>query len=199
MSISNGYATAAELKTRLGITDTSSDTVIDAVIEATSRAIDAAVGRRIYAASETRYYTTHDDSYVWVSDLISVTSLKTDHDADRVYEYTWATTDYDLLPANAAVIGWPYNQIAIAPNGLHVFPVGSSNPKAIQLVGSFGFASATPDAVNEACLIAGAQMFLRKDSPYGVTGGSGFVQTIKQVLRGDPHVWALLSQYQQYL
>jgi hypothetical protein len=199
MTIINGYATAAELKTRLGITDTSSDTVIEAVIEATSRAIDAAVCRRIYAASETRYYTTHDDSYVWVDDLVSVTTLKTDHDGDRVYEYTWSTTDYDLLPVNASVIGWPHNQIAVAPGGLRVFPVGASNPKAIQVVGSFGFASTTPDEVNEACLIAGAQIFLRKDSPYGVTGGSGFVQMIKNAIESDPHVWALIRKFKPYV
>jgi len=198
MAITNGYATAAELKTRLDIDDTSSDTVIENVIEATSRAIDALCMRRFYAATETRYFQSTDASQLWVPDLLSVTTLKTDNDADRTYEYTWTTDDYDLLPANAALDGWPYNEIAVTPDGDYSFPT-NHNAKSVEIAGSWGFASTTPDAVNEACLIAAAQIFMRKDAPFGVSGGSGFVQKIKQVLRSDPHVWALLSQYQRYL
>lgn len=201
MAITNGYCTLAEMKARLDIATgtTSSDTIIENIIEATSRAIDALVLRRFYASTETRYFWAHDATYLYVGDLLSVTTLKTDSNADRSYDTTWGVTDYDLLPVNAPSDGWPYDRIAVAPGGRYLFPTGARNQKAIQIAGSFGFASTTPDAVNEACLIASAQMFMRKDSPFGVSGGSGFVQTMKQVLRHDPHVWALLSQYQRYL
>ena len=198
MAITNGYATAAELKTRLGIDDTSSDTVLENIIEATSRAIDAYCMRRFYAATETRYFQSRDADHMWVPDLLSVTTLQTDHDGDRTYEYTWAATDYDLLPANATLDGWPYNEIATTPAGNYFFPT-SNNAKSVKITGSWGFASTTPDAVNEACLIVAAQFFMRKDAPWGVSGGSGFIQQIKQVLRDDPQVRALLGQYRQYL
>ena len=98
----NHYATRDDVKAQAGISDTTDDAVLDRIIEAVSREIDGYCGRWFYPIVQTRYYRGLAASRVLVDDLLSVTTLKADDDGDRTYGTTWATTDYDLLPFNAA-------------------------------------------------------------------------------------------------
>lgn len=161
MAITNGYCSLSELKARLGITDTNDDTVLEAVIEAASRAIDGETGRVFYATTETRYFTAEDGELLFVDDLLSVTSLKTDLDGDRVYETTWSATDYDLEPYNRT----PKTRIQMAPYGTRYFP---SVRRGVEITGSWGYSATAPDAINEACLLMAARLFKRKGAPFGV-------------------------------
>ena len=119
MAITNGYCTAAELKSWLGITDATDDTILEVAIESVSRWIDDYCWRRFYknTEDETRYYTAPSSYYLHTDDIVSITTLKTDDDGDRTYETTWATTDYDLIPYNATVLGVPYTSIVVSPEG----------------------------------------------------------------------------------
>jgi hypothetical protein len=166
MAITNGYCTLAELRARLGITDASDladDSILEATIEAASRAIDSFTGRQFYATSATRYFSAEDADCLFIPDLLTVTTLKTDGDGDRTFETTWATTDYDLLPFNDS----PKTRIELAPNGNNTFP---THAKGVEIVGSWGYSSTTPDMINEACLIQAARLYKRKDAPFGVLG-----------------------------
>ncbi len=169
MAIVNGYTTLATLKSRISITDETDDTELERIITAVSRAIDDYCGRRFYAANETRYYTAMHSDYLLVDDLLSVTLLSTDEDGDRTYETTWTATDYDLEPANAALDGEPYWEIRTAPEGRYSFP---STARGVKVTGSFGFASATPAVVEEACLAQCKLVFDARNSVSGVEGGS---------------------------
>ena len=195
MTISNGYCTLAEAKARLGIADAADDSVIENVVEAVSRWIDHYTGRRFFAASDTRYYSPEWSDYLEVDDLISVTTLKTDADGDRVYETTWATTDYELDPPNAQVEtpSRPYNAIRVTPLGRYAFPAAR---RAVQIVGSFGYASTTPDAINEACLLMTGRVFRRKDAPFGVVG-SPDLGAVVNIRRLDPDVEMLLASFRR--
>lgn len=188
MAIVNGYATLAEVKARLGITDSTYDSVLEAVVEAASRGIDNYADRRFYAATETRYFTACDSTYALIDDVVSVTTLATDNDGNRAYGTTWASTDYDLSPFNAIARGAPYTRIDVAPLGSKTFPLYT---RAVKVVGSFGYAAAVPDVINEAALILSARFFRRKDSPLGVAGfgdlGAIRVSTV------DPDVKTLLA------
>lgn len=166
------------------------DGILENVIEAASRKIDAHCHRRFYAASETRYYTPKISRMLFVDDLLSVTTLKTDDDGDRTYENTWAATDYDLLPLNAALDGEPYTMIEVTPNGSYAFV--PSLTKSVEIAGSFGYASTTPDEVNEACLILGARLFKRKDAPFGVIGSPDLGE-LRNLRIDDPDVLSLLK------
>lgn len=190
MPITNGYATLNELKARLGISDTDADTILENVIEAVSRWIDSFTARRFYAVSETRYYTAEwPDLLLLGDDLLSVTTLKTDDDGDRVYETTWASTDYDLEPYNATLDGKPYTQIRITPNGRYTFP---GTRRGVEIAGSFGYAATTPDVVNEACLLQSERIYKRKDAPFGVTGAPEVgISTV--IPRLDPDVRTMLE------
>lgn len=168
------YTTRALLKSRLGINDTTDDTMLDAIITAVSRQIDDYCGRRFYAATETRYYTASHCGSLLVDDVLSVSSLQTDDDGDRTYENTWATTDYDLEPANAQLESQPqpYWRICITPNSNYGFPVGVS--RGVKITGSFGFASSTPAVIAEACLHQSELTYRQKDNPYGAMSGEQF-------------------------
>lgn len=199
MPITNGYCTLAELKARVwptGTVDTNDDTVMEQVITAVSRHIDSVCGRRFYASAETRYYTPEFADLLFVDDLLSVTTLKTDDDGDRVYETTWAATDYDLEPYNATLESQarPYTQIRTAPNSNYAFPVGQR--KGVQLAGSFGFASATPAAIKEACLIQSARIYKRRDAIFGVIGSAEMGQQLV-IPKLDPDVAQLLAPFKK--
>lgn len=196
MTISNGYCTLAEARGRLSITDaadTTDDTKIEAIIEAASRLIDNYCGRRFFvdSADATRYFSPEFADILDPGDLVSVTTLTVDEDGDRTYERTWSTTDYDLLPFNAAADGRPYSAIAITPRGLYSFPVGVS--KSVKIAGKWGWPS-VPDAVNEACLLQTERLFKRKDAIFGIAGPSELGQMIT-IANIDPDVKMLLRGY----
>lgn len=195
MAPTNGYCTVAELKARLwpaGITDTTDDAVFDQVITAVSRSIDAKCARRFYATTETRYFTPEFADLLYVNDLLSVTTLKTDENGDRAYEYTWAATDYDLEPENAALDGKPYTRIRTAPRGSYTFPVKAR--KGVEITGSFGFASTTPAMVKEACLLQSSRIYKRRDAVFGVIGSAELGQ-LQVIPRLDPDVESMLWLY----
>lgn len=187
------YCTLAELKARADIGDTEDDTILTQVISAVSRWIDDFCGRRFYttSANETRYFTAEDYDQLKVSDIVSITTLKTDADGDRTYETTWdAALDYDLEPFNASLDSKPYNKIRVTPNGHWSFP---TLRKGVQIVGKFGW-SITPVQVKEACLIQCERIFKRKDAPFGVTGdaASGELRLIPKL---DVDVQAMLTPF----
>lgn len=199
MAITNGYCTLAELKTRLGVTDVVDDSVLEAVIEATSRLIDDFCGRRFYttASDETRYYTAYRVREILCDDdILSITTLQTDHEGDRVYENTWQATDYDLEPYNAPLDGQPYTKISITPYGSYQFPVDI--PKGVKIVGKFGYSATAPKPVQEACLIQASRLFRRKDAPFGITGVAEFGVQMA-IARLDPDVKILLSPYRRFV
>ena len=198
MTITNGYATLAEARARMGITvsaDTTDDTIIENVIEAVSRLIDNYTGRRFHTTTsdEIRYFTPEHSEYLGTGDIISITTLQTDEDGDRAYEKTWATTDYDFLPYNASLDSKPYTELQITPNGDYAFPSGA---KSVKITGKWGY-SAVPDAINEACLLQTFRLFKRKDAPFGVVGSAelGQLQVIPKL---DPDVKLLLDPYRKF-
>lgn len=194
------YTTVAEVKKRQEIRTTGDDGVIGTVITAVSRLIDDYCRRRFYASTQTRYLTHHVSYASYASgslrgcllldeDLLSITTLKTDIDGDRVYETTWATTDYDLGPPNNAVDGLPYWRIDETPLGRYFFPC---IPLGIQIAGSWGFSVTTPPVVAEACL---AQVELVMRAPDVALGESGSGPMLTQ-MRGvglHPFVRRLLD------
>lgn len=158
--IANSYATLAEYKTWISSrgldgsvgADVSDDSVIEILLEAASRYIDRETGKRFYlnANDETRYYTPADDEYyeVKIDPLGVLTSVSVDYTGLRSYTLLTAT-DYDLLPANAALDNFPYTCIAI--NTLLSTEYFPEYRNAVKVIGKFGWPT-TPKDIQEACL-----------------------------------------------
>lgn len=196
MTITNGYCTLDELRARLDYPAASEtkDGIMEDCIEAASRWIDDYCGRRFYAdtTNSTRYYTAVTFARLFLDDdVISIGTLATDDAGDRTYSTTWAATDYDLLPENAAANGKPYTMIEITPSGNYQFPIYR---KGVRIYGKFGLSC--PHDVREACLLQASRLYRRKDAPFGIAGVTelGVVQTIDAV---DRDVKALLAPWRK--
>lgn len=189
MTITNGYATLDEVRRRIPHIEDDDDTDLETVIEGVSRWIDRDRGRRFYAASETRYYVPVGSGLVVVDDLLSLTTLKSDEDGDQTFERTWTTADYLLAPYNASIDGRPYMSIERSRLGSLIFPVDF---RSVEVVGSFGYASTTPDAIHEACVLMSMRLFERRKSLFGRFVLADRVAKVGQLVM-DPELQAMLS------
>jgi hypothetical protein len=177
------YATVEELKSRLGVgaTDTVDDYELHAACFAASRAVEQACGRHFWrTATGTARTFTPTDYYCLdlgpFNDLVSVASLKSDSAGDGTFETTWATSDYQLLPANpsAAPEQKPYTKVKAV--GSQLFPIlytGPARDDRVQITGVFGW-PAVPYGIKQAALILAAETFRLKDAPLGVAGFGDF-------------------------
>lgn len=144
------YATIADLKGVLGITSTTDDTMMRKELEAASRSIDQYTNRNFYTQTATKYLD--GATVLWVPDLLTVTTLKTDEDGDGTYENTYdntfATGDY--IPYGVGLDDvlntYPKIRIEINPNGDYS-GFASGVKKGVQIIGVWGYGdgiSATP-------------------------------------------------------
>ena len=197
MAITNGYCTLAELRGRMNIptADTGSDTIYEATIEAASRAIDGFCARRFYQIADTvRYFTPTDPTWLEVPDLVSVSAFVTDADGDRVYELTWASTDYDLEPYNGADVGLPYTSIATMPMSRYRFPCES--PKGVKITGTWGWPS-IPTPIKEACILQAMRIAKRPSAPFGIDLGGADMGAAMRIPAIDPDVKMLCAPYRR--
>lgn len=144
MAITNGYITREMLKAEVAEGSTTIDNErLDRVCYQASRIIDDWTGRRFYPRVETRYFSPRYSDVLWVDDLLSVSTLKTDTDGDRTYETTWLTTDYDLEPYNADDKSQPYTSIRLTPQSLRYFPLVR---RGVEIAGTWGYFEITQES-----------------------------------------------------
>lgn len=166
MTITNGYCTLVQLKGRLGIEagDTSDDAELEKVVEGVCRFIDRDRRRVFYATTATRYWTPRHSDRVWVDDLITITSVSVATTTALSYA-AWAVTDYLTEPYNGE---GPIQKIVVHPAAGKYFVPGLL--KSVQVAGSYGYAAAVPDEIEQAAILLAQYMWLRKDAPFGTAG-----------------------------
>ncbi|MFE7516114.1 head-tail connector protein [Streptomyces sp. NPDC057540] len=188
------YGSVAALKKRLNIepADTSRDDLLTSALAASSRAIEAATGRRFWLdpAPTQRVFNPrgrvvrHDDGdLLLVDDIGSVTGLVVEVGSGGSYT---PVTDYETSPDNALADGR-------AITGL-LRPLGNwgTATTRVRITTRFGW-PADPDDITEASLIQSTRLFRRKDSPEGVTGSAEW--GVMRLSRRDPDVWNLIEPY----
>ncbi len=140
------YASIGDLKGILGITSTTDDTVMRKILEAASRSIDSYTNRTFVTQTATKYF---DGGYsLWLPDLLSITTLKTDEDGDATFENTFADTDYLLYGTGLedSLNTYPKTRLEINSNGDYG-SFASGVKKGVELAGVWGYGdgiSATP-------------------------------------------------------
>lgn len=197
------YLTVTELKASMDIADTADDTELTAAITAVSRLIDAHCGRHFYAdatSDKVRYYTAEDHTVLFIDDLVTLTTLKTNGVSDDdTFETTWtATTDYRLEPLNAgqnAADVRPHTRIrAVGPKS---FPTAI---RGVEVTGKFGW-PAVPELVKTSCRIQSTRLFKRMtEAPFGVAQSPSFDVPGPRVMSRwlDPDVQLLLAPLVRY-
>jgi hypothetical protein len=175
------YCTPEQLKSRTGISDNLDDAEILTACRSVSRWIDGYCDRVFARRTATMQVDTCGAYSLKTPDLVSVTTLKTDDDADGVFENTWSVTDYELQPVNAAaqLESEPYT--ALAAVGSRLFPVRYSRagrrPRA-QIVGVFGWPS-LPSGVSTAAGLLAADYLAAGGMKFGVMGFDGYAVRAK--------------------
>jgi len=202
MTINNGYTSLTELKGHImanggGNFTIEDDVNLEIAIESISRLIDKMHDTTYYGTTETRYFTAIFRDLLYVDDLISITTLKTDDNYDGTYETTWATTDYFLEPRNArvktnATDKRPYRQIRVNTNGDYAFPIDLDH--AIEIAGVWGYTTETPLHIKQAILLAAHRIWKRKDSIFGIAGSPQLgVHIIQARVQQDSDLMLLLQ------
>ncbi len=145
------YATIADLKGVLGITSTTDDTVMRKELEAASRAIDNYCNRTFMTQSSTKYFDGAG-TRLWIPDLLTITTLKTDEDGDGTFENTFqvATAPVDYLLYGGGLEDaynlYPKVRIEINPDGDYG-SFANGVKKGVEIAGVWGYGdgtSATP-------------------------------------------------------
>jgi hypothetical protein len=191
------YASLSEFKAAVGITDTTDDSALQAVLDATDTLIDLYCDRKtgFGTASETRYYTAEDYEYCLTDDLVSVTTLQTDDDANGTYETTWTSgTDYVLAPRNAALDGFPYTEIDTSVTWPRNFP--KDVYLGVKVVGVFGF-PAVPAAVKQAEIIQAGAVWNSRTAPFGVIGSADLGGILRMSRALHPEAALILEPYRK--
>jgi hypothetical protein len=201
MAITNGYATLAQVKASLRITDTVDDALIELAIEAASRDIDATCGRVFYdMGTQSRFFSAGDPYYVAIDDFQSITKVATAQTSNGNYDTVWAnpTTgqnngDWQAETLNAQ---YPTDGIQSPITGIralwrYLFPT-LEGKALVKITGTWGWAT-VPTAITQACVIQAARLFKRNDSPMAVMGMGDM--GIIRVGRIDPDLERLIGHY----
>lgn len=196
MAIGDNYATDAELKSRLGISDANDDVAIAAAMSTSSRNVEKYCRRQFNdseAVSARRYYPLSRE-IVLVDDFHTTTGLvvETDVDDDGTYETLWASSDYECFPLGGVrdgVTGWPYWKL----RAVDAYCFYDTRRPNVRVTARWGW-EAVPASVKEATLALAEEVFKMKDSPYGIAGFGefGFVR-----VRENPKIVSMLKDYRR--
>lgn len=191
--ITAGYASLAEVKAALRITDSMDDSLLEMAIESASRLVDAYCARSFSnAGTAVRYFVADNDWLTNIDDAVSITEIATDFSADGSYDTIWQANDYQLEPLNGRVDGLtvPYN--AIRAIGDFTFPIWGGEG-LVKVTATWGWA-AVPTAIKQATIIQASRIFKRLDSPLGVLSSPdlGFIRVGSRL---DPDVAQLVDSY----
>ena len=141
------YASIADVKRQLRITDTNDDVVIGLIIDNTSRQVDQYCNRTCWPLDTIKYFETDEYNELCIpdEDLLAVSEIAVDQNDDGVYEEVWSSGSgkFVLGPRNNAslVPAKPYWEIEIPTRNTNYFPVAGDD--SIKITGTWGFYNET--------------------------------------------------------
>jgi hypothetical protein len=195
--VSHDYLEVEDLKLTLSLQGTSfANLDLAEVIAAASRKVDERCDRRFYPdadAAQVRYYSPEDSYVLYVDDIVTITSLKSDDGGDGTFENTWTlNTDYVPEPLNAAADAEPWTKLCVHPSSSFYFPV--NYPRSVELTGKFGW-TAVPAQVKTATKMVAARYVKRiREAPTGVAG-FGVDGAVVRMMSVDADVDDLLAPF----
>lgn len=188
------YATLADVKSSLGISDYNDDDRIEVALAAAEQMVDAYCGRTFApagTAATTRVYAATDDDWLSIDDATSITLVEACYTWPTTTWTSWASTDWQAEPLNGLVGGRsvPYNFLRAIGN--YEFP--ESHQALVRVTATWGWAD-TPAPVITATRIQAARLYKRDDSPLGIAGGpdTGLLYLSRSM---DPDVRMLLEPF----
>lgn len=195
------YCTTAELKEWLRITVSGDDNRLAAAISTASRNVDTYTGRQFGNVDEPAdWYGTWDGSTIDYRDSLSIVDLYDttdlvvviDTDGDGDGDVTLENeTDFDLWPYNAAAEGVPWTRLVLRPGAAARF---NWYPRCVKITGLLGWAD-VPTAVSQATLLLAAEIFARRNAPFGIAGSPELGSEMRLLDKVDPDARTALRRY----
>jgi len=205
--LTDRLVTESDLKEILGIAeaDTTDDNRLTVAADAATQQIQAWCNRHFVqqAAVSARTFVATTPWMLEIDDVSTAAGLviKTDEDADGVFETTWASTDYQLEPLNGKLGGqdWPYTRVRAIKAREFPFDYGQA---LVEVTARWGWANPNdddlyvPQPVKEAAQIQGVSIFKSADAPLGIAGfGDIGIMRLRQAMH--PVAMALLAPYKR--
>jgi hypothetical protein len=195
MAINQGYATLAQIKAAVRITDAIDDSLLEMAVESASRMIDAECDRNFYSSgTATRDYVPNDPYTVDTDDLTSIVSVKIDDAGEGTFPITLQTTDYQTEPLNQRVSGNAFPIYRLRMIGDYLLPIWAKQA-TVRIQGVYGF-TPVPIQITQATIIQSSRIFKRLDAPLGMTWGvDGMGMRVGKV---DPDVAMLIRPFKKF-
>ena len=131
------YITVNDIKDALGDSASTNENIYRKIAEAGTAMIENYTHRRFNVENATKYYD--GANRLWIDDLLTVSTIKTDEDADGSYETTYTTSDYVLYPLNS----YPKLYAEVTHRGDYgTFAPGLR--KSVEIVGEWGYGDGEP-------------------------------------------------------
>ncbi|HEY7823624.1 MAG TPA: head-tail connector protein [Acidimicrobiia bacterium] len=192
------YATLAELKAILRLTDTVDDSLLTFNLEAASRFVDQHCERSFDAAGTAvarTYIPTGRYEPLPIDDATEIVTVEIDDDLDYSFSTELvANIDWQAEPVNQRLNGvdWPYTRLVPFEDGWWPTRRGRAT---VRVTAKYGW-PAVPAAVKEATLLQASRLFTRYDSPLGIAGfgDMGAMRVSRWI---DPDVQQLLSPFRR--
>lgn len=192
------YATVAQLKSALRLTDTIDDAMLTLASNSATEVIDAYCGRTFGAGTvaATRYFSAKKSNHVEIDDMPSApvfVKYSPNRDGDYTVEIT--AGDFTLLPSNSMSDGlaWPYTSIQLLNQ--RTWPIAQADEPTVSVSAIWGFPT-VPSSVVQAAVIQASRIFARLSSPLGVAG-FGDIGVMRVQSKVDPDVEVLLQPYRR--
>lgn len=185
------YASLTEMRdwfrTR-SIEDTDDDGLTRLKLSAASRAVDGTCGRQFgrddepttRACGEVRWSRTHGAYVAEIPDIMDTTGLVFTLDGVELTDDQWT-----LRPRPGLTSRRPYTYVKLT-----VAPTGDGE---LDGLAQWGWNAPWPDPVKEATMLQTSRLAIRRDSPYGIAGGSDSGAELRLLSRLDPDVELLLK------
>lgn len=172
MTLTNCYVTEDDVAARIGGTTAGQSGSVAAAVTSACRAIDVYCGQPFYDSGSATARTFRPRSYCRLKvDPFSTTSglvVKTDSAGDGTFATTWTAADYELDYFGDDT-SYPYDTIEAV--GGYAFPLYERRRRSVQVTARWGWAS-PPQNVIEAARILSADLWKRKDAPFGIATGT---------------------------
>lgn len=188
------YATLAQLKNMITITDTDRDSTLADKLAAASRSIDNNTGRRFYLDTAVRarifnptrrLVQDEDGWHLLIPDIGDLDGLVVE--TGRTGAWTDITSRIEPGPTEALDELKPATSLLMVGG---TWPSGAG--RRVRVTARWGWPT-VPDGVAEATKILAARLFKRKDSPEGVLGSAEW--GVIRLSRTDPDVYELIKNY----
>jgi hypothetical protein len=170
--VANEYASLADLKGQLGVTDTSKDVLLFRALSAASKAVERRTKRKFWL-DETpvqrtlnphgRVVNDERGSVLLVNDIGDLDSLAVETGSGTSFS---AVTGYETWPDDALGDGFPVTALLLATT------YWATGTNRVRITARWGWPS-VPDEIVQATLLQAARLYRRKDSPDGVSNNPG--------------------------